>query len=162
MAKSFIGLDLDIKLEKDKRVQKLILELQNSARTDSFQLSESQRFFLDIALRISLAIYLSTKNNPATMLIDTPEGSLDIAYESRVGKMFANFTNEYEQNILMTANINASQLLISLAEFCGEKKMKFRRMLDWTDLTPIQKEGELLFEKVYRNIETALKIRNNE
>lgn len=162
LAKSFIGLDLDIKLEKDKRVQKLILELQNSARTDSFQLSESQRFFLDIALRMSLAIYLSTKNNPATMLIDTPEGSLDIAYESRVGKMFANFTNEYEQNILMTANINASQLLISLAEFCGEKKMKFRRMLDWTDLTPIQKEGELLFEKVYRNIETALKIRNNE
>jgi ABC-type lipoprotein export system ATPase subunit len=156
-AKSFIGLDLDITLQREKHVQKLVLELQSSARTDSFQLSESQRFFLDIALRMSLAIYLSTPNNPASMLIDTPEGSLDIAYENRVGRMFADFVNEeYRQNILMTANINASQLLISLAELCGNEKMKFKRMLDWTDLTPIQKEGESLFEKVYVNIENAL------
>jgi hypothetical protein len=79
LAKSFIGLDLDIKLErataKELYRQKLVLELQNTARTDSFQLSESQRFFLDIALRMSFAIYLSTINNPASMLIDTPEGS---------------------------------------------------------------------------------------
>jgi hypothetical protein len=156
LAKSFIGLELDIKLQREKHVQKLVLELQSSARTDSFQLSESQRFFLDIALRMSFAIYLSTPNNPASMLIDTPEGSLDIAYENRVGKMFADFVILYRQNILMTANINASQLLISLAELCGNEKMKFKRMLDWTDLTQIQKEGEFLFEKVYVNIENAL------
>jgi hypothetical protein len=162
LAKSFIGLDLDIDLKREKHVQKLVLELQNSARTDSFQLSESQRFFLDIALRMSLAIYLSTPQNPAGMLIDTPEGSLDIAYENRVGKMFANFVNDYGQNIIMTANINASQLLISLAELCGNKKMKFKRMLDWTDLTTIQKEGEVLFEKVYLNIENALNSKQHE
>lgn len=156
LAKSFIGLDLDIDLKREKHIQKLVLELQNTARTDSFQLSESQRFFLDIALRMSLAIYLSTSNNPVNMLIDTPEGSLDIAYESRVGRMFANFITNYRQNIVMTANINASQLLISLAELCGNEKMKFKRMLEWTDLTPIQKEGESLFEKVYMNIENAL------
>ena len=34
--------------------------------------------------------------------------------------------------------------------------MKFRRMLEWTDLSEIQKEGEHLFKKVYDNIETAL------
>jgi len=156
LAKSFIGLDLDIKLKREKHIQKLVLELQHSARTESFQLSESQRFFLDIALRMSLAIYLSTPNNSANMLIDTPEGSLDIAYENRVGKMFADFVNKYGQNILMTSNINASQLLISLAEHCRNEKMKFKRMLDWTDLTSIQKEGESLFEKVYANIENVL------
>lgn len=156
LAKSFIGLDLDIKLQRDKQVQKLVLELQNSARTESFQLSESQRFFLDIALRMAIAIYLATPTNPAFMLIDTPEGSLDIAYENRVGKMFANFILEYKQNIIMTANINASQLLISVAELCGNNKMSFKRMLDWTDLSQIQKEGEFLFERVYNNIEYAL------
>ncbi len=156
LAKSFIGLDLDIDLKREKHVQKLVLELQNSARTDSFQLSESQRFFLDIALRMSLSIYLATSSNPGCMLIDTPEGSLDIAYENRVGKMFANFVSDYKQNIVMTSNINASQLLISLAELCGNEKMKFKRMLDWTDLTSIQKEGESLFEKVYVSIENAL------
>jgi hypothetical protein len=92
------------------------------------------------------------------MLIDTPEGSLDIAYENRVGLMFAEFVKEYQQNIIMTANINASQLLVTLAEKCGSEKMKFRRMLEWTDLSDIQKEGEHLFNKVYSNIEETLKL----
>ena len=130
--------------------------MRGSARTESTQLSESQRFFLDIALRMALVIYLSKKNRPGTLLIDTPEGSLDIAYESRVGQMFAKFVKEYGQHMLMTANINASQLLLSLAGNCGHRYMTFRRMLDWTDLSIIQKEGEELFEKVFYNIESAL------
>jgi len=156
LAKSFIGLDLNIHPNRSSKGIKLILELQDSARTESFQLSESQRFFLDIALRMSLAIFLSDKQNGATMLVDTPEGSLDIAYESRVGNMFAEFATTYNQNLFMTANINASQLLIALATKCGNSKMKFRRMLDWTDLSEIQKEGEDLFKIVYDNIERAL------
>ena len=156
LAKSFIGYNLNINFISKKRNMTLVLELKGSARTESSHLSESQRFFLDIALRMSLAIYLSKQYNEATMLIDTPEGSLDIAYESRVGEMFAYFVKDYNQNILMTANINASQLLISLAKKCGVKKMQFKRMLDWTDLSIIQQEGEKLFEEVYNNIELAL------
>jgi DNA repair exonuclease SbcCD ATPase subunit len=155
LAKSFIGLELNIQPKRSGKNIKLVLELQNTARTESFQLSESQRFFLDIALRMALAIFLSGQNG-ATILVDTPEGSLDIAYESRVGNMFAEFAMFYHQNLFMTANINASQLLISLAEKCGNEHMKFRRMLDWTDLSEIQKEGELLFQMVYDRIETAL------
>jgi hypothetical protein len=155
LAKSFIGMDLNIQPKRGGKNIKLVLELQNTARTAPFQLSESQRFFLDIALRMSLAIFLSGDNG-ATILVDTPEGSLDIAYESRVGNMFAEFAVLYKQNLFMTANINASQLLISLAEKCGNDHMKFRRMLDWTDLTEIQREGEGLFQMVYSRIETAL------
>lgn len=156
LAKSFIGLDLNIYFKTSGRNIVLNFQLLGTARTRSHQLSESQRFFLDIALRMALAIYLSKDENGSTLLIDTPEGSLDIAYESRVGKMFADFVVEYDQNIIMTANINASQLLITLAEKCTNEKMKFRRMLDWTDLTEIQKEGEYLFNQVYMNIENAL------
>ncbi len=161
LARSFIGLDLNIRPMRTNKSIKLVLELQDLARTESFQLSESQRFFLDIALRMSLAIYLSDKNNPATMMIDTPEGSLDIAYENRVGIMFAEYSITYNQNLFMTANINASQLLLSLAEICGKNNMKFRRMLEWTDLSVIQKEGEKLFQKVFNNIETALNKKDN-
>ncbi|MDQ7799606.1 MAG: AAA family ATPase [Candidatus Edwardsbacteria bacterium] len=156
LAKSFIGHDLNIHPKRSDKTIKLVLEFHKTARTESFQLSESQRFFLDIALRMSLAIYLSNKINGATMLVDTPEGSLDIAYESRVGNMFAEYVTIYHQNIFMTANINASQLLVSLAEKCGESKMQFRRMLEWTDLSDVQKEGETLFKQVYANIESAL------
>jgi hypothetical protein len=161
LAKSFIGLDLNIHPKRSDKTIKLVLELQDTARTESFQLSESQRFFLDIALRMSLAIFLSDNKNGATMMIDTPEGSLDIAYESRVGNMFAEYTTLYNQNLFMTANINASQLLISLAEKCGKNRMKFRRMLEWTDLSDIQKEGEHLFKKVYLSVESALNQKNN-
>ncbi len=156
-AKSFIGLDLNIYFTKKEKDISLNFELSGTARTEAFQVSESQRFFLDIALRMTLATYLSKHDNEATLLIDTPEGSLDIAYESRAGNMFANFVVDFNQNIIMTANINASQLLIALALKCSKKRMQFRRMLEWTDLTEIQKEGEHLFEKVYKNIETALK-----
>ncbi len=156
LAKSFIGLELNIQPIRDSRVFKLVLELGDTARTTADQLSESQRFFLDIALRMSLAIFLSGKRSGATMLIDTPEGSLDIAYESRVGNMFAEFVIGYNQNLLMTANINASQLLVVLAENCGRSRMKIRRMLDWTDMSTIQKEGEDLFQKVFGNLEKAL------
>ena len=156
LATSFIGLELNIQSQRNSKNIFLILELKSSARTQASQLSESQRFFLDIALRMALAIYLSSEGNGATMFIDTPEGSLDIAYESRVGKMFADFVTEHSQSIIMTANINASQLLVSLAENCKHSNMKFRRMLEWTDPTPIQREGEYLFNRVYENIENAL------
>lgn len=156
LAESFIGLNLNVYSEKKGRDFVLYFEMKDSARTASFQLSESQRFFLDIALRMSLTIYLSSEENHATMLIDTPEGSLDIAYENRVGKMFAQYVINYEQNIIMTSNINASRLLISLAEECKSSKMKFRRMLEWTELNNIQKEGEHLFNEVFKNIENAL------
>ncbi len=159
LAKSFIGVDLNIRLERGKKGLLFVLELKDTARTTSSQLSESQRFFLDIALRMAIAVFLSDKKNGATLMVDTPEGSLDIAYESRVGNMFAEYVTEYSQNLLMTANINASQLLIVLAERCGDKKMKFRRMLEWTDPTEIQKDGEHLFKKVYKNIDAALQKR---
>jgi DNA repair exonuclease SbcCD ATPase subunit len=156
LAKSFIGYDLDINLETKGRNLIFVLELDNSARTESHKLSESQRFFLDIALRMTLAIYLSAHGNEATLIIDTPEGSLDIAYESRAGKMFAEFINKYSQNILMTANINSSQLLISLAQNCKNGKMDMKRMLNWIDMSVVQIEEEALFKKCFDNIESIL------
>jgi len=157
LAKSFIGYDLEIKFVSKSRKISLVLDLDESARTESHKLSESQRFFLDIALRMALAIYLSTLDNEATLFIDTPEGSLDIAYENRVGKMFAEFINSYSQNILMTANINSSQLLISLARSIKKDKMIMKRMLDWINLSTVQISEEKLFRKYFDNVESILR-----
>lgn len=156
LAKSFIGLDLEINLQQKSRFMKFVLELEQTARTEAFQLSESQRFFLDIALRMALAIYLSKKNNEATLFIDTPEGSLDISYENRAGQMIADFAH-MKQNIIMTANINTSQLLIALAKRCGNSLMTIKRMFDWTDLLTIQKESESLFDEAYSKIILAMR-----
>jgi len=162
LAKSFIGYDLDIKFVSKNRKISLVLDLDSSARTESHKLSESQRFFLDIALRMSLAIYLSSPGIESTIFIDTPEGALDIAYETRVGKMFAYFINSYSQNIIMTANINSSQLLTSLAKSIKSDKMVIRRMLDWIDLSIVQREEEKLFKKYFDNVESLLRRKNEK
>ena len=157
LAKNFIGYDLEIKLVSKNRKLILVLDLDESARPESHKLSESQRFFLDIALRMAFAIYLSNPGNEATILIDTPEGSLDIAYENRVGKMFAEFINSYSQNILMTANINSSQLLISLASNIKKGKMNMRRMLDWINLSVVQMSEDGLFKQYFNKVEAKLR-----
>lgn len=152
-AKSFIGLDIDVELREVNGMVSLVINVNGSNRRSRFQLSESQQYFLDIALRFSL-IELSGLSN-AFMLIDTPEGSLDIAYESRAGKMFADFVAK-GYGVIMTANINSSQLLLKLAEKCGNEKMKVERMTEWTVLTQVQQEEQDIIEKAYTTIEETL------
>lgn len=152
-AKSFLGLDLNINLSISKKgIASLSIDIDETKRRDSFQLSESQRYFVDIALRMAL-IDLKTKS--ATLLIDTPEGSLDIAYENRAGKMFADFVNQ-SRKIVMTANINSSQLLLELAHICKRDGMRIERMTDWTLLSEVQQQENNRIEEAYANLEAKL------
>jgi DNA repair exonuclease SbcCD ATPase subunit len=151
-AKSFLGLDLNINLATSSKGISLSIDIDETKRRDSFQLSESQRYFVDIALRMAL-IDLNTKS--ATMLIDTPEGSLDIAYENRAGKMFADFVNNFRK-IIMTANINSSQLLLELAHICKSDGMRIERMTDWTLLSEVQQQENNRIEEAYANLEAKL------
>ena len=89
------------------------------------------------------------------MFIDTPEGSLDIAYESRAGKMFGDFVNK-SFDLIMTANINSSQLLKQLALKCRNEKMKIERMTNWTILSKVQQEEQQVIENAFNEIEGAL------
>lgn len=155
-AKSFIGLDIDIELRDNNNLARLVLNVNGSDRHSRFQLSESQQYFLDIALRFSLLE--STQGKNTFMMIDTPEGSLDIAYESRAGKMFADFIAK-GFSVIMTANINTSQLLLKLAEMCGKDKMKVERMTEWTMLTQVQQEEQDVIEQAYNQIESKLLVK---
>ena len=157
-ARSFIGLDIDIDLRDVEGMTSLVINVNGYDRRSRFQLSESQQYFLDIALRFSLIEFSKSKN--AFMLIDTPEGSLDIAYENRAGKMFADFVDK-GYDVIMTANINSSQLLLKLAERCGKDKMKVERMTDWTMLTQVQQEEQEIIEKAYAQIENKLTMQND-
>ena len=156
-AQDFIGLSVDIELEHRKGRNEtgfeLLLSLEDQARSRADDVSESQRFFLDIALRMALAEFMSAPT--ATLLIDTPEGSLDIAYEARAGEMLSNFAKGGNA-ILMTANLRTSALLRRLAERQGRGGMAIERMTDWTDLSEVQRREEQLFVEAYGEIEKAL------
>lgn len=151
-AKSFLGLNININLILKKDGARLSIDIGDSLRSNAYQLSESQRYFIDIALRMAL-IELCTQSS--TILIDTPEGSLDIAYESRAGKMFADFSQGLNQSML-TANINSSQLLLELAHICKNERMQIERMTEWTELSDVQLAEIHRIEYAYDTIEKIL------
>ncbi|WP_343448955.1 AAA family ATPase [Micromonospora oryzae] len=155
LAREFLGLDLQVTLEQRARGPELALTIQGTLRRMTTQLSESQRYFVDIALRMSLAQHLCGPSRTACLIIDTPEGSLDIAYESRAGRMFGKFVKA-NNRLIMTANINSSQLVQELAAACGRQSMRVERMTSWTTLSEVQAESEDLFDRAYADIEAAL------
>ncbi len=156
LATSFLGIDLDIELIPKAPVGlSMKLEVRSMTRRQTHQLSESQRFFVDIALRMALIGHMCDPSTNVALLLDTPEGSLDIAYENRAGDMFAQFV-DLGYGVIMTANINSSRLLLELAERCGKAAMKLCRMTSWTELSEVQIEEEALFEAAYTQIEKAL------
>lgn len=156
LAHQFLGMPLSVQLDaREITGPKLIVSVRGTTRREQQQLSESQRFFLDIALRMALTQHMSDPTSRGGMFIDTPEGSLDIAYEKRAGDMLALFAGAGHQ-IVMTANLNSSQLLLALARNCGRKNMQLCRMTDWAELTTVQQEEEGLFNTAYTAIETAM------
>lgn len=156
LAERFLGLPLDVEFQARRNEVSLLLNLHGERRRAEHDLSESQRFFIDIALRMALIAQLSPVDaEKGLMLLDTPEGSLDIAYEARAGDMLATFAHD-GFGLVMTANINTSQLLERLAERCGREWMTLERMTDWTVLSEVQAAEETLFNEAYREIETAL------
>lgn len=161
LARSFLGMDLDIALvtggvSGEGVGAQLQIEVRGNARRKESQLSESQRFFIDIALRMALAQHISQPDALATLFIDTPEGSLDIAYEKRAGQMFADFVAS-GHDLLMTANLNSSRLLKTLAEACTTKTMAIVQMTHWTELSDVQQASSDLFTEAFAEIDQALR-----
>jgi hypothetical protein len=104
---------------------------------------------------MAVARFISKSGSPAALFIDTPEGSLDIAYEIRAGELFAAFV-ELGHSILMTANINTSRLLLALAKRCTASRMTLVRMTEWAELSDVQEQHEAEFAEAFAAIEKAL------
>lgn len=157
LAEAFIGLPIDVELAHWEGANEtgfgLRLRMDDQLRSLPQTVSESQRFFLDIALRMALSEFMA--QGPAAIFVDTPEGSLDIAYEARAGAMFSKFV-EKGNAILMTANLRSSELVLRLAQLEKKAGMQIVRMTDWTDLSQVQQSEEALFLSAYEKIDAAL------
>ncbi|WP_419851237.1 AAA family ATPase [Candidatus Poriferisocius sp.] len=155
LAREFLGLDLALNFEISVDVSRLVLSVDGAPRRGSINLSESQRFFVDIALRMALTRQLSADDSLPVLYVDTPEGSLDIAYERRAGSMFGQFVEEGGQ-LLMTANINTSELLLNLARTCTSSHMRLQRMTEWATLSDVQVNERDAFDQAFHQIEERL------
>lgn len=155
LAKLFLGVDLDITLETGDNVT-LVLQIRKTMRRAEHQLSESQRFFIDIALRMAFAQFAAPAGAGAPLYLDTPEGSLDLAYEAQAGQMIAQFALEGNR-VLMTANINTSQLLRAIATGSSQAGFGIQRLYSWTEMSEVQEKHEGKFNEILDDIEKMAK-----
>lgn len=78
--------------------------------------SESQREFVDLAFRMAL-IETASNRQSATLVIETPEASLDAIFMRKAGTMLRRFAG-HGRKIVVTSNLTSSVMLPSLL---GEK-----------------------------------------
>jgi DNA repair exonuclease SbcCD ATPase subunit len=154
LARAFLGMDLHCRLDQRARGPELVVTIDRQPRREQNQLSESQRYFIDIALRMALTEHM-LGGASAGLFIDTPEGSLDIAYESRAGEMFGEFVRRGNR-LIMTANLNSNRLVLELAHVCGRDLMHVERMTNWAVLSEVQADSEELFDESYAAIQASL------
>lgn len=161
LAKAFIGLDVSFNIQEIEMYHrpefKFQLIIDDSERFFEHQLSESQKFFIDIALRMAFILYTHKKNTNTSgfLLLDTPEGSLDLAYEANAGLMLSEYVKEGSQ-LIMTTNINSSGLLKSLARNSNKSEFNLINMLNWTQLSEVQKRSREIIENKLLEIEKEI------
>jgi DNA repair exonuclease SbcCD ATPase subunit len=153
LANSFLGIPLNLSGRESSSDQVPIVELHltisESERKRPEQLSESQRYFLDIALRMTLLSWLSSESWTPTLVIDTPEGALDIAYETNAGKMFAAFIAKYQGPLLTASNLNSSRLIRKTLEKCRKTgaSVTLLDLREWGRPSEVQKENKPLMDE---------------
>lgn len=85
-------------------------------RTEPDQVSMSQREFLDLAFRMAL-MAVASGGGAATLVVDTPEASLDFLFAERAGDQLARFAKEGEpigNRVIVTSNLANPELIPAL------------------------------------------------
>jgi hypothetical protein len=158
-ASTFLGLECELTMKR--QVIRYIPHIQfmpkvsGIERGDIYSVSESQRFFLDQAFRMAIIDFLQNKieNFETFFITETPEGSLDMAYEDQVANMFILFA-ESSNNIIFTSNLNSSNFLYkTFGKIKGKgKSSRVLNMIDKGKLSDIQNKYILNFEKQLASI----------
>ena len=126
-AEAFMKLPCWLTLEsvKDKKVRDRMIKLffpviDNVARYDEEELSESQRFFVDYSFRMSVLKFFYTTGS--FYICETPDGSLDVSYEENAADIFVKYISS--PNVLvMTTNLNNTSFIKTILGKTQNKKI---------------------------------------
>lgn len=158
-ASTFIGLDCKLTVT-EKTINKIphfyyVPEINGQVRKGIWSVSESQRFFIDQAFRMAVIDYLQSNiaGFSTFFITETPEGSLDIAYESQVAMMFKIFS-ESNNEIIFTSNLNSSNFLKELYKEISKEERPLRTLdlLRKGKVTRVQKSKWNQLENIVQEI----------
>ena len=98
--------------------------------------SESQREFVDLAFRMAL-MEAASDDGESTLVIETPEASLDAIFMEKAGDMLRKFA-EGERRVIVTSNLTSSVMLPSMlggpTEDGREIEERWSRILNLLDV----------------------------
>ncbi len=113
-AEMFLGVQCELTFEElGSKQLRFYPVIDHKIRESAEELSESQRFFIDHAFRMSILTFFYTQ--PSFYIIETPDSSLDISYEQNAANVFLKFL-ELPYSLIITTNLNNSEFLNYLVE----------------------------------------------
>lgn len=140
-ASSFFGENNVVKLElvgnKEERLFKFVLN--GKSRKSFFDLSESQRIFVDLSFRLSLLEFF---HNNSYFICETPDSTLDILFEDNAVKTFDNYIRT--QNMLfLSANARNSNLINKLLNIYSVSHQNYNivNLIELSSLAVANKEA---------------------
>src|SRR6266496_178370 len=125
-------------------------EIRQSAQA----LSDAQRSFVDLAFRMAVIdVWHQQTANTMTMVIETPEGAVDIAYMDRVAMMLRTFAAQ-GHTLIITTNLNNDVFLPALLS--GYKKVerpaRILNLLEEGRPRKVQKDHGDYFERILTEV----------
>lgn len=109
-AQKFLGVECKLtydKLDNDD-LKKFYPIINDTIRRSEYELSESQRFFIDHSFRMSILTHFYT--TPTFYIIETPDSSLDLSYEKNAADVFSSFLDK-PYSLILTSNLNNSSFI---------------------------------------------------
>ena len=94
--------------QQGSEIKRFYPVIDGKIRFDEEEMSESQRFFIDHSFRMSILTFFY--NTPAFYIVETPDSSLDISYESNAANVFMRFL-EKPNSLIITSNLNNSSFV---------------------------------------------------
>ncbi len=113
-ASSFFGINqtVNLKLVGNKEDRLFKIQLNDSDRETYYDMSESQRIFLDLSYRLSILDYFHLNSY---FICETPHSTLDLIFEDNAVKTFSNYISA-GNSLILSANARNSTLILKLAE----------------------------------------------
>ncbi|MDY9920869.1 MAG: AAA family ATPase [Synergistota bacterium] len=144
LASKFIGTDVTLIYTKSQakfvNMNYLIPHFNGIDRDSPETCSEAQRFFLDIAFRMSiLSFNKNISSADASFICETPENALDASYIDNVVKMFLAYMYR-GGNLILTSNLQYQGITHPLVKETKEQNMKIEvfDLLKYGKLSDIQ------------------------
>lgn len=148
LSSDFMGKKVTLEYERSTDrfvdIDYLIPKFDDEVRKNAEDCSEAQRFFLDIAFRMSLIILNQELiGESGTFICETPESALDISYVKNVVKMFCQFM--VKNSLILSNNLQRLGLAQELTSVWDGENTSIFDLLEHGKLSEVQKNSSELF-----------------